>query len=129
MSHGDFVKHADAVCSAYQSETRPMLTPRSYDAIVAWGKKTLPIYAAALMKLRALEPPSSDEASVRTWLAADANVQTAVRDLIAAAERRDYPSVTSAASRAQLAGNQSRQAATTLGMKVCGTFATSPSGR
>jgi hypothetical protein len=32
--------------------------------------------------------------------------------------------VNAAASRAQLAGNESRQAAATLGLQVCGTFAT-----
>jgi hypothetical protein len=112
------------VCSAYRSQTKPIVTPRSYDAIVRWGKQTLPLYAAALRELRTLQPPTSDEASVAAWLAADRKVQTAVRDLVAAAERRDYPSVTSAASRAQLAGNASRQAANALGLQVCGTFAT-----
>jgi hypothetical protein len=125
MSHGSFVKHADAICSAYEADTPPLTTPRSYDAIVGWGKKTLPIYAAALVKLRALQPPSSDEEAVGRWLAADGKVQRAVRDLVAAAERRDFPSVSAAASRAQLAGNESRQAASALGMQVCGTFATS----
>jgi hypothetical protein len=124
MSHGSYAKHADAICTAYKSETPPLTTPRSYDAIVTWGKKTLPLYAAALVKLRALQPATADEQAVRQWLAADAKVQKSVQDLIAAAERRDFPSVTAAASRAQLAGNQSRQAATTLGLQVCGTFAT-----
>lgn len=55
-------------------------------------------------------------------------MQAATRDLIAAAQRRDYDSVGAAASRAQLAGNESRQAAASLGMQVCGTFATT-SGR
>jgi hypothetical protein len=125
MSHGSYVKHADAICEAYRSQTKPIVTPRSYDAIVAWGKQTLPLYAAALKKLRALEPPAADEAAVRQWLGKDAAVQSAVRDLVAAAERRDFPSVSAAASRAQLAGNESRRAASTLGLQVCGTFATS----
>jgi hypothetical protein len=124
LSHGSFVKHADAICTSYRSQTPPLTTPRSYAAIVEWGDKTLPLYAAALDKLRALQPPSSDEQAVHAWLAADAKVERAVRDLVAAAERRDFPSVNAAASRAQLAGNESRQAAATLGLQVCGTFAT-----
>lgn len=122
LSHGSFVKHADAICAAYKSDTPPLTTPRSYDAIVAWGKKTLPLYAGALDKLRALQPPTADAQAVDRWLAADAKVEKAVHDLIAAAERRDFPSVDAAASRAQLAGNESRQAATTLGLQVCGTI-------
>jgi hypothetical protein len=124
MSHGSYVKHADAICSAYRSGTKPILTPRSYDAIVQWGKRTLPLYAAALRKLRELQPPKSDETNVASWLAADRKVQVAVRDLVAAAQRRDFPSVTSAASRAQLAGSDSRRAAQALGLQVCGTFST-----
>jgi hypothetical protein len=128
LSHGDFVKKADAVCSAYRSQTPPLVTPRSYDAVVAWGRETLPLYAAALQKLRALQPPQTDADAVRTWLAADAKVQKAVRDLVAAAQKRDFPSLSAAASRAQLAGNESRAAATTLGLQVCGTLAVA-SGR
>ena len=122
LSHGDFVKKADAVCSAYRAQTTPILSPKSYDAIVAWGEKTLPLYAAALRKLRDLQPPKADEQAVRAWLRADAAVQRATRDLIVAAQKRDYPSLSAAASRAQLAGSESRQAATTLGLQVCGTF-------
>jgi hypothetical protein len=124
VSHGSYVKHADAVCSAYRSQTKPLATPRSYDSIIRWGRRTLPLYAAALEKLRALDAPKADRAAVATWLSADRKVQDAVRDLVAAAQRRDYPSVTAAASRAQLAGNASRRAANALGLQVCGTFAT-----
>ena len=98
------------------------MTPRSYGAIVDWGKKTLPLYAGALKKLRELKPPPDDEAAVATWLAADRGVEAAVRDLVAAAQRRDFPSVSAAASRAQLAGSKSRRAALALGLQVCGTF-------
>jgi len=123
LSHDAYVEHADAICSAYRGGTKPIFTPRSYDAIVDWGKQTLPLYAAALRKLRELKPPKSDEAAVATWLAADRKVQDASRALVAAAQRRDFPSVSAAASRAQLAGGESRRAAQALGLQVCGTFA------
>jgi hypothetical protein len=118
------VKRADAICSAYHAETPPITTPRSYDSIVRWGTSTLPVYEAALRKLAKLEPPTEDEEAVHSWLAADRKVERAVRDLIVAAQKRDFPSVSDAASRAQLAGSESRSAATSLGMQVCGTFAT-----
>ena len=86
--------------------------------------KTLPIYEAALRKLEALKPPSSDATAVKSWLAADRRVAKAVRNLGEAAQRRDFPSVTTAASEAQLAGNQSRQSAAALGMHVCAQLAT-----
>jgi hypothetical protein len=125
LSHGAFVEHADAICSAYRAETPPLAKPRSYDAILGWGAKTLPLYAGALRKLSALQPPQADVAQVQTWLAADRKVERAVRDLVAAAQKRDFASVSSAASRAQLAGSESRRAAQALGLQVCGTVATS----
>jgi hypothetical protein len=95
--------------------------PRSYTQIVDYVGKTLPLYEAALRKLEALQPPSDDEAAVKAWLAADRRVARATRDLGVAAQRRDFPSVTAAASRAELAGSESRQAAAALGMHVCAT--------
>jgi hypothetical protein len=118
------LKKADAVCSAYRTQTPPLLRPRSYDAIVRWGSRTLPLYAGALRKLGGLKAPAADEQQVRTWLAADRRVERAVRDIVAAAQNRDFASVSAAASRAQLAGSQSRAAAQTLGLHVCGTIAT-----
>jgi hypothetical protein len=86
-------------------------------------RKTLPLYEAALRRLRVLRPPSADAATVHRWLAADRRVARAVRSLGEAAERRDYPAVTTAASQAQLAGSESRRAATALGLHVCAQLA------
>ena len=84
----------------------------------------MPLYAGALRKLAALKPPDSDRQAARRWLAADRRVQRAVRDLVVAAQKRDFASVSAAASRAQLEGAQSRAAAQALGLQVCGTIAT-----
>jgi hypothetical protein len=118
------VKKADAVCSAYRSQTPTLLRPRSYDAIVRWGSKALPLYAGALHKLGGLQAPAADQQQVRTWLAADRRVERAVHDLVVAAQKRDFASVSAAASRAQLAGSESRAGAQALGLQVCGTIAT-----
>jgi hypothetical protein len=112
------------VCSAYRSQTKPQLRPRTYTEIVQYVDKTLPLYEAALRKLEALKPPPSDAAAVKAWLAADRRAARATRDLGVGAQRRDFPTVTAAASRAALAGSDSRQAATALGMHVCATLAT-----
>ena len=112
------------MCSAYTSQIKPSLQPKSYTEIVAYVDKTLPLYEAALIKLEALKPPSSDTKAVKAWLAADRRVERATRDLGIAAQRRNFPAVNAAASRAQLAGSQGRQAAAGLGLHVCGTLAT-----
>lgn len=123
LSHDEFVKRADAICSAYNAQVRPKaFTPRSYLAIEKFVGRTLPLYEAALQRLSALGPPSSDEQTVATWLAADRRVAHAVRDLGVAARQRNLPSVNAAASRAQLAASESRQDALGLGMHVCGNL-------
>jgi hypothetical protein len=126
LSHADYVKRADAICAAYADATKPVARPRSYTEIVEYVRKTLPLYEAALRRLKVLRPPSPDEATVHRWLAADRRVAKAIHSLGDAAERRDFPAVTTAASQAQLAGSQSRRAATALGMQVCARL---PSGR
>ena len=65
------------MCSAYRSQTKAQLRPRTYTQIVAYVDKTLPLYEAALRKLEALKPPSSDAAAVKAWLAADRRVAKA----------------------------------------------------
>jgi hypothetical protein len=89
-------------------------------------RQTLPLYEAALRKLEALEPPSRDATGVRRWLAADRRVARAFRSLGQAGERRDFPAVVAASSRARLAGSQSRRAAAALGTHVCARV---PAGR
>jgi hypothetical protein len=112
------------VCAAYRSQTKAQIRPHAYAQIVAYVDATLPLYEAALRKLEALKPPSKDAPAVEAWLAADHRVAKATRDLGVGAQRRDFPTVTAAASRASLAGSESRQAAAALGMHVCATLAT-----
>lgn len=118
------MKKADAICTAYRSATKNTRQPRTYDQVVAFVKRTLPLYEAALLQLEALTPPSKDAAAVRAWLAADRGVAKATRDLGNAAERRDYPSINAALARSELAASRGRRAAAALGMQVCARLAT-----
>lgn len=119
LSHGDFVKRADAVCSAYRTSVQGLRRPKTYAQIVALVQKSLPLYEAALRKLEALKPPAADETAVALWLDADRRVAAAERALGKAALRRDYPSVVAASSQVEAASVASRQAAAELGLKVC----------
>lgn len=119
LSHGAYVKRADAVCSAFRASTPVLARPRSYKDIVAYVRKTRPLYEAARLRLLALKPPAGDEAAVRTWLAADKQISVALDALGTAAMRRDFPAVTAAAGRVQAEGVTSRHAAAALGLQVC----------
>jgi hypothetical protein len=119
LSHADFVKRADAVCSAYRSAAGSIARPRTYAQIVAYVNKTLPLYEAARIKLAELKPAAKDATSVRDWLAADGRIAAALRDLGQAGLRHDFPAVTAAAANVQAEGVTSRHAAQALGLQVC----------
>jgi hypothetical protein len=119
LPHGEFVKRADAICSAYRASTQRLAHPRSYAEVLAYVKRTLPVYEAALRKLEQLKPPKQDEATVGAWLAADRRIVKAEQKLADAALRRDFPDVVAAANEVQQAGVDARHAAADLGLKVC----------
>jgi hypothetical protein len=120
LSHSGYVKHADAVCSAYSAKATRLKGAQHYAQVVAYVNSDLPLYQAALDKLTALEPPKADAAAASRWLAADRRVANAVHALGLAAQRHDFPAVTAAAAQVQQAEVESRSAATALGLQVCG---------
>jgi hypothetical protein len=119
LSHGDFVRKADAVCSAYDARVNVLTRPTSYDDIISYVETTLPLYVAALDELRALQPPAADEAAVKAWLAANRKVEMAVKNLREAAMRHDPAATNDASAAVQAASLASRKAAAALGLKVC----------
>jgi hypothetical protein len=119
LSHGDFAKRADAVCTAFRSSTERIARPRTYADIVAYVKKTRPMYEAARLQLGRLSPPPKDEPTVKRWLGADKRISQALGDLGDAALRHDFPAVTAAANRIQAEGVESRHAAQDLSLSVC----------
>jgi len=127
LSHGAFVRRADAVCSAYAAGAQPLPKPKRYAQVVAYVDRNLPLYDAALRKLETLKPPTQDRAAVQQWLGADRHVAAALKALGEAALRHDYPAVTAAIEALQSAGLASSRAADTVGFRVCGR--SSPSAR
>jgi hypothetical protein len=119
LSHGDFTSRANAVCTAFRSSTERIARPRTYADIVAYVRKTRPLYEAARIRLAALDPPAKDQPAVRRWLAADKRISAALGDLGDAALRHDFPAVTAAANRIQAEGVASRHAAQELGLQAC----------
>jgi len=119
LSHDDFVARADSVCTAYQKKVALLTHARTYDEVIAYADTTLPLYMAALDKLRALRPPSSDEPEVRRWLAADGKVAAAIGRLREAAMRHDPAATNDASAEVQAAGLAGTRAAAALGLHSC----------
>jgi hypothetical protein len=121
LSHDDYVRRADAVCAAYDAKVRLLTRPKSFDAIVAYTDRTLPLYVAALDRLRALRPATADEPDVRAWLRANRTVVAATRRLRDAALEKAPGATNDAADALQAASLASRRAAAALGLQVCST--------
>jgi len=121
LSHDAYVRRADAVCSAYSAKVKLLTRPTSYGAVTSFVERTLPLYVSALEKLEALKPAKEDAGAVRTWLAADRKVASALRTLRAAAMRHDLASTNDAANALQAASLSARQAAGALGLETCAT--------
>ncbi|HSX21178.1 MAG TPA: hypothetical protein VLE97_00195 [Gaiellaceae bacterium] len=111
---------ADAICTAFRSSAKPLPNARTYGAIVAYADHNLPLYEAALRQLAKLKAPKADQASAKLWIAADRRIADAVRALGEAGLRRDFPGVTAATAKLQVAGLQSSRNANALGLHVCG---------
>ena len=122
LSHAAYLKKADAICAAYRADAKPLPSPRTYAAVVAYADRNLPLYEAALRQLAKLRPPKADQATAKLWLAADRRIAEAVRALGEAALRRDFPGVTAATAKLQGSALQSSRNANALGLQVCGTL-------
>ena len=120
LSHAAYVKRADAICTAYRAKAKPLPDAQTYAAVVAYADNNLPLYEAALQQLVKLKPAKADARAAKLWIAADKRIAAAVRDLGEAALRRDFPGVTAATSKLQIAGLQSSRNANALGLQVCG---------
>ena len=119
LSHDSFARHADAICAAYDARVQLLTRPTSYDAVVSYVARTLPLYVAALDKLKALQPAAADEDAVQAWLDQDGAVAAALRTLREAAMRRDLAATNAASASVQAASLASRRAAAALGMTDC----------
>lgn len=120
LSHDAYVSRADTICRAYDARVSLLSRPKSYDAIVAYVGKTLPLYVAAVDKLRQLRPSKDDAPAVRAWLAQSTAVESALRTLRTAAMDRDLANTNDASTAEQSASLAARQAAAALGLTDCG---------
>jgi hypothetical protein len=97
----------------------PVPHPRSYAQVVAFVNANLPLYEAALRKLEALKPSSTDEIAFNHWLADDRKAADALRALGLAGQRHDFPGAASAVDTLQTAALASRNDADALGVIAC----------
>ena len=119
LSHGDYVKRANAICAAYDAKVKKLAKPRSVTEIEKYAQSVLVQYRDALAKLEALKPPKDDQVIVDQWLATDRRIAKDVEAILSAARARRIPAVQTATQRASLDNTASDRLAKELGLGSC----------
>ena len=119
LSHGEFVKQANAICTEYTPKLKPLGRPQSVTEIETYAKSVLARYRAALTRLEALKPPKDDEVTVGLWLAADRRIEKDFEAIASAAQARRIPAVQAVTQRVTAHNAQSNRLARELGLTAC----------
>ena len=119
LSHGEYVKHADAICADYDATAKKMAKPHSVTEIEKYARRVLVRYREALAKLEALKPPKDDQVTVDQWLATDRRIAKDFEAIATAARARRIPAVQTAAQRASRDIAASDRLAKELGVPGC----------
>ena len=119
LSHGDYVKRANAICADYDTTVKKLAKPRSVTEIEKYARRVLVQYREALAKLEALKPPKDDQVTVDQWLATDRRIAKDVEAIASAAKARRIPAVQTATQRASLDNTASDRLAKELGLSSC----------
>jgi hypothetical protein len=118
LSHGEFVKRADALCRTSVAKLRQLPNPKTLPQLVTYLKQARPIQETFLADSRKLRPPAKDEADWRRAIAFDEQVLRYYDEMAAAVNRGDRNTLrrVQAALRALPAKNPYEQR---LGLQGC----------
>jgi hypothetical protein len=119
LSHVEFVKRANAICTTYDAEAKKLPRPNSVTEIETYARRSLARYRAALAQLEALKPPQEDEVTVGQWLATDRKIAKDVEAIATAARARKIPDVQVATAQAAADNVRSDRLAGELGLTSC----------
>jgi hypothetical protein len=119
LSHGAYVKRANAICKQYNTGVKSLTRPTSVTEIETYARRVLIRYRRALAQLEALDPPKDDAVTVNQWLTADRLIAKDVEAIAAAAHARRIPAVQSATEQAAVHNAASDRLARELGLTAC----------
>jgi hypothetical protein len=119
LSHDEFVKQANAICTDYNSRIAALGTPQGLADLVAFAQKGSAIAAEDVDKFAKLKPPKADAAGAAEFVAAGRTVVDQLRRLEAAGRKSDLGAVQKIAAQGQANSDRSRLIAQRLGLAEC----------
>jgi hypothetical protein len=119
LTRDEYARRADAICAHYQRLTAALGVPTSTSELAPVVSRTLRLFDGASSRLRALQPPRSEQQLAKQWLDSFAVLR---RDLLRLRERalaNDLLGVRRVAVPARRHNRLTDRLAARLGMTVC----------
>jgi hypothetical protein len=119
LSHAEYVRQADAICTRYNAAVRKLPKPTSPPAIVDFADKSLTLLDGALADERKLQPPKQLDPVKTRWLAGAQVVRGDIAALREAAKKGDVNKIQTTLAKGGRDDARSNALAAQLGLSVC----------
>jgi hypothetical protein len=119
LSKEDYLKRADAVCTAYDHRLEELPEPKTIEGVVTLADEAKPVAERGLAELRKLRPPTDLQEDVDAWLALNQANVDAIDDLRKAAAASDEAAARAVSQRAVENEQKADALAKRIGLEEC----------
>ena len=119
LSKEDYLKRADAVCTAYDHRLEELPEPKAIEGVVTLADEAKPVAERGLAELRKLRPPADLQEDVDAWLALNQANVDAIDDLREAAAASDEAAARAVSQRAVENERKADAVAKRIGLEEC----------
>ena len=119
LSKEDYLKRADAVCTAYDHRLEELPEPKTIEGVVTLADEAKPVAERGLAELRKLRPPADLQEDVDAWLALNQANVDAIDDLREAAAASDEAAARAVSQRAVENERKADALAKRIGLEEC----------
>jgi len=121
LSKEEFIRRADNLCREFRSKSLAGANPQTFDELRRTIDEVLPPAQRTLKKFQRLKPPPGDERIIRSYLDAQRETLSLLRQLGDAAEAGDREAAERYADALRESGGRAKRIAQGYGFKVCGS--------
>jgi hypothetical protein len=119
LTRDQYASKADAICTKYKAKTDALSRPSTLSELADVSDQVLPLLHDARGELRALRPPSDEEATANAWLDEFDVIVDDVKKIRDKAKAGDTAGVQAVATPALRHDRHANELASQLGMTVC----------
>jgi hypothetical protein len=120
LSRKQYIARADQICRDSNRQILKIPAPKSAPQVVSYVNRAVPLVDQTLKRLKALEPESGFQADAAQLVGNLGLQRNIIRDVGAAAKKRDVKELTAVTKRGAQIAQTTEQRAKTAGFKVCG---------